>query len=139
VLVRDDAPWLVELARAVAASLSRGGHELTVRALAPADLALRRARRAFVLAVDVARPLAPGPVGALVGLAVADASLAASDLVRHPPRLAPDTPVRTLTRTLRVGVLGEIRIQGGRIADLTLPTTPFGWDLGGATLTSTRS
>lgn len=132
-LVRDDTPWLVELARVVAATLSRPGHELTARPIPVQDFAQRRARRAFALAVDVARPLAPGSLGALVGLATADRPATAVDLVRHPPRLTAGS-VRALTRTMRVGVLGEIRVQGGRVADLTLPPSPIGgWDLGQAT------
>lgn len=139
VVVRDDSPWLVELARAVAASLTRPGHELSARPLPPAELAQRRTQRSFALAVDVARPLAPGPLGALVGLATADDPTAAADLVRHAPRLAAATSPRSLTRTLRLGVLGDVRVQGGRVATLDLPVGPAGWDLGGATLSRPAS
>ncbi|MDB4993097.1 MAG: Oligopeptide transporter, periplasmic oligopeptide-binding protein OppA [Myxococcaceae bacterium] len=132
-LVVEDSPWLVELARAVAATVSRPGHELTVRALPQAELAPRLRARTFALAIDVARPLAPGALGAMVGLATADRADAAADLVKHPPRLG-EVPARTLTRTMRVGVLGEIRLQGGRVADIALPPVPGGgWDLGLAT------
>jgi len=130
-LVREDAPWLVELARAVSATLSRPGHDLTVRPISAAELANRRAQRSFALAVDVTRPVAPGALGALVGLATADRPASAVDLVRHPPRLGNVSP-RTLTRTMRVGILGEIRIFGSRVSDLTLvpSTRGSGWDLG---------
>jgi peptide/nickel transport system substrate-binding protein len=135
-LVVADSPWLVELARAAAATLSRPGHELTVRALPQAELAPRLRARSFALAVEVARPLAPGWLGAMVGLATADRADAAADLVKHPPRLG-EVPARTLTRTMRVAVLGEIRLQGARVADVTLPSLPSvaggGWDLGLAT------
>ncbi len=138
VLVRDDSPWLVELARAVAATLSRPGHELTAKPLADAELAQRLRARSFALAVDVARPLAPGTLGALVGLTTADTTASATEVVRRPPRLG-DTPVRALTRSLRVGVLGEIRVQGGRVPDLVLPASPSGgWDLGSATRAPTK-
>jgi hypothetical protein len=52
--------------------------------------------------------------------------------VRHPPHIA-DLPARQITRTMRVGVLGEIRVQGGRVADLALPTVASGVDWGSAT------
>ena len=133
VIVREDAPWLIELARAVAATLTRPGHELSVRPLTPTDFAQRRSSRAFALAIDAARSLAPSPLGQLAGLATADNAAAATDVVKHPPRLA-EAPARTLTRTMRVGVLGEIRMQGARIADLAVPPSPSaGWDLGLAT------
>jgi peptide/nickel transport system substrate-binding protein len=138
ILVRDDAPWLIELSRAVAATLSAPGHELTVKPVSPAEFSQRRERRAFALAVDVARPLAQGTLGALVGLATADRPQSAVDLVRHPPRLASGS-VRNLTRTMKIGVLGEIRIQGGRIAELALPPSARGgWDLGLATKNRSR-
>ena len=131
-LVRDDSPWLVELARTVAATLSRPSHELTARPLPASEFQQRLRLRSFALAIDVARPLAPGAIGALTGLATADNAQQAMELVRHPPRIT-DAPARTLTRTLRIGILGEIRVQGGRIPDLVLPTSSSGWDLGAAT------
>lgn len=131
-LVREDSPWLVELARTVVATLSRPSHELTVRPLSTSEFQQRLRLRSFALAIDVARPLAPGAVGALTGLATADNAQHAMDLVRHPPRVT-DAAARTLTRMLRIGVLGEIRLQGGRVPDLVLPSSPSGWDLGAAT------
>jgi len=44
--------------------------------------------------------------------------------VRHPPRA--DLPVRTMTRTMRLGVVGEMRLQGGRAPDVSLPSSPWG-------------
>lgn len=132
-LVRDDSPWLLELARAVAATLSRPGHELTPKALPSTELSQRLRQRSYALAIDVARPLAPGTLGALVGLASADDPRHAADLMRRPPRFGV-TSARNLTRTLRLGVLGEIRLQGGRVPDLTLPLSAAGgWDLALAT------
>ncbi len=130
-LVSDDCPWLVELARAVAATLSQPSHEVTVRPISPGDFGSRRRSRNFALAVDMTRSFAPGAFPALVSLASADPSSSASDLVRHPPKVSEVSP-RALTRTLRVGVLGEARIQGGRVADLSLPTKYFGVDWGTA-------
>ncbi len=76
--------------------------------------------------LDVARPASPEPLGALLGLATADDPAAALALARRPPRLAEDSSPRRWTRTMRVGVVGEIRLQGGRGADVVLPPGPSG-------------
>jgi peptide/nickel transport system substrate-binding protein len=136
IVVRDDAVWLVELARAVAASLSRPAHEVTARPVPASELAQRRGSRAYALALDVVRPLAPTPFGALVSLASADNPIAALDVVRFPPRGFDPSP-RALTRTLHVGVVGEVRVQGGRAPALNLILAPnAGIDLGSTTRTS---
>ena len=137
-LAPDDSPWLVELARAVAATLSRPSHEVTVRPISPGDFASRRHSRNFALAVDVTRSLGPGSFAAMVALATADPSSSAADLVRHPPKVA-EVSARALTRTLRLGVLGEVRVSGGRVADLALPTGRSGIDWGTATRSKRRT
>jgi peptide/nickel transport system substrate-binding protein len=123
-LVREDAPWLVELARSFAAALSSPAHEVSARALPATEIFQRRATRAFALMLDVARPAGPGALGAIIGLAIADDPAAAAALVRHPPRgnVAP----RTATRTMRLGIVGEVRLQGGRAPDVVLPPSPWG-------------
>jgi peptide/nickel transport system substrate-binding protein len=123
-LVRDDAPWLVELARALSVALSSPSHEVRCVPVPALDLAQRRASRSFALMVDVARRAGPGNLGALLGLATADDPAAAVSLARHPPR--GDVAPRVATRTLRVGVVGEIKLQGGRAPDLVLPPSPQG-------------
>jgi peptide/nickel transport system substrate-binding protein len=131
IIVRDDSPWLVELARTVAAILTRTGHDVVAKPVAAAELAQRKATRNFPLAIDVVRPLAHGTLGALASLATADNPGAAEDVVKHPPKLG-EVPVRTLGRTLRTGVIGEVRVQGGRVADVTLAQSVagFGVDFG---------
>lgn len=132
-LVREDAPWLVELARALAASLSRPpDNEVTAKPVPAAELAARRASQKFALALDVVRPLDRTAFGALVGLATAEGGPRAVDVVQHPPKLG-DVPARSLGRTLRCGVIGDVRVQGGRVADLLLPASSGGgFDLGAA-------
>lgn len=129
--VRDDSQWLVELAQAIAARITRPSHEVTVKTTSSADLAQRRASRLFGLALDVVRPIAPGSFGAFVALTTADSVTRAADVVQHPPKLG-DVSARTMTRTLRCGVVGEIRVQGGRVADVNLATSRegAGFDLG---------
>jgi peptide/nickel transport system substrate-binding protein len=131
ILVRDDAPWLVDLAGSVAATISLPSHEVTVKGVPAAELAQRKASRGFGLLLDLVRPVAPGALAAMVSLATADNAGRAGELVQHPPKLG-DANVRSLTRTLRCGVVGEVRVQGGRVADLTLApsSAAFGWDLG---------
>jgi peptide/nickel transport system substrate-binding protein len=120
-LVREDAPYLVELARAVAAALSRPGHEVTTRPVPATVLRDRRASRAYSLAIDTVRPFTPSVLGTLAALAMSDNPDLAFDAVRHPPRVS-DLPGRTMARTMRVGIVGEIHVQGGRIADVTVPS-----------------
>ncbi len=92
--------------------------------MVPAEIVQRRASRGFALMLDVARPAGPGAMGALIGLATADDPAAAVALVRHPPRT--DLTPRTATRTMRLGVVAEVRVQGGRSPDLVLPSSPWG-------------
>jgi peptide/nickel transport system substrate-binding protein len=122
--VRDDAPWLLEVARALTVPLSAQSHEITVRPVPIAELASRRAARAFTLMIDVARPAGPDALGALLGVATADDPATALDLARHPPR--GDLSPRRATRSMRIGVVGEIRLQGGRAPDVVLPASPWG-------------
>jgi peptide/nickel transport system substrate-binding protein len=117
--VRDDAPWLIELAKTLAGALSVASHEVTSKPIAASDLAQRRASRAYALALDVVRPLAGGHFGALAGLATSDSPATAADVLRHAPK--GDTSARALTQLMHVGVVGEVRVQGGRVPDLTLP------------------
>lgn len=138
-VVRDDAPWLVELARALAANISQAGHEITVKPVPPNDLTARRIARNYGLALDVVRPAAPGGFGAMVSLATADNPGRAVELVQHPPKLG-DVAPRTMTRTLRCGVVGDVRVQGGRMSDVLLAPAPigYGFDLGATSRARTR-
>ncbi len=137
-LVRADAPWLVELAGAVAATLSRPGHEVTARPCAAAAFVQQRAARSYALAIDLVRPLFQDADGALASLASSSDMALALDVLRHPPRLRKGT-VRSLTRTLRVGVLGDLRAKGARRAELVLPSMPEGGiDWSGASLARPR-
>lgn len=134
ITVREDAPWLVELARAIAATITRPSHEVTAKPVPPAEFTQRRSSRMYSLALDVVRPVGPGSLGAMVALASADGTARASELVQRPPKLG-EVPARTTTRTLRSGVVGEIRVQGGRASDVQLVASPgpFGFDLGAST------
>jgi peptide/nickel transport system substrate-binding protein len=123
-LVREDAPWLIELARTVAASSSSSSHEVTPRPVAAAEIAQRRMARNYTLMVDVACPAGPDNLGMVIGLATANDPATATSLSLHPPR-ALSSP-RVATRAMRVGVVGEIRLQGGRAPDVVLPLSAWG-------------
>ncbi|HSN98240.1 MAG TPA: hypothetical protein VLS89_08075 [Candidatus Nanopelagicales bacterium] len=138
-LVDESAPHLVEVAQAVAPILSRPGHEVTAAPVARAELARRRARGA-ALAIDLARPLGAGPLGALFALATAEERARGVDLAKHPPKLPAGASARSLTGSLRVGVIGEMRVAGALMRDLALARAPDGgWDLGASYRRSTRS
>ncbi len=130
-LVRDDAPWLVAVANAVAATITRPRHEVTVKLVPASEIASRRSARTFALALDVVRTIGPGSLNAMVALATADNPVRAQEIMQHPPKLG-DVAPRTLTRTLRCGVVGEIRVGGGRVPDLVLAPSAIGagFDLG---------
>lgn len=130
-LVREDAPWLVALANTIAATITRPSHEVTVKPVPATELGARRTSRMFGLAIDVVRNINPGGLAAMIALATADSATRAQELAQHPPKLG-DVPARTLTRTLRTGVIGDIRVMGGRMPELVLAQHPagYGFDLG---------
>jgi peptide/nickel transport system substrate-binding protein len=132
-IVRDDAPWLVAMANAIAAAITNPGHEVTVRPTPAAEIVAKRTSRLYGLMLDVVRNPTGGALGTSVLLATANDPSKAGDLMAHPPKLG-DVPARTLTRTLRLGVVGEIKVAGGRMPELVLPqsATGFGFDLGAA-------
>lgn len=130
-LVDETSPHLVEVARAVAPVMSTPGHEVTVTP-APRDAVRRRLRGKPALAVDVVRPVGPSPIEAMVALATAEDPSRGRDIAQAPPKLHGGAPARSLTRSLRVGVLGDLRVAGGVMPDLVLARSApgEGWDLG---------
>ncbi len=128
--VDEASAHLVEVARTLAPILSRPGHEVTVQAIARAELGRRRVKGQVMLSVDIVRSALPGPLGALISLATADDPARARELSTKPPKLAPNATARALTHSLRVGVLGELRVAGGLMPELVLARGGDGWDLG---------
>ncbi|MEZ4228867.1 MAG: hypothetical protein R3B89_06870 [Polyangiaceae bacterium] len=116
------APFLVEVAEAIASTLSKSGHQLRVARLPPAELALRRRVGGFALMLDVVRNFGLG--AALDNLALLTAANPA--LANRPPRLA-STSAAQLARSLPLGIVGELRPAGyfaGSWRELS------GWDFG---------
>ncbi len=122
-LVREDSPWLVELARAVAAALTTASAEVAVRPLSQQEIADKRTSRGFSLMIDAFRPYGRGSLAEAVALAAVDDPQRAQELL-HRTHRGGEPPLRTLGRTLRVGLLGEIRVAGGRIPEMHLDVSP---------------
>ena len=130
-LIQEGSAYMEELGRTLGSLLSRPGHEVTVKALPGAELARRRAAGSYGLALGIVRPFAAPGIATLVALAAASDPGLALELMRSPPRLAVFSP-RALTRTLKLGVLGELRVVGAHAPDVRLArsATGEGWDLG---------
>jgi len=128
-LVSDDAPHALELARALEPLLSSPGNEVhalpTPRA---AFLEARRSRR-FGLMLDFVRAANSDPTEA------AQTLLAAVDpaLAKRPPRNL--SSLRDTTRTLTLGVLGEVRVSGARMPEFEALDT---WQLGAVWFNSAK-
>jgi peptide/nickel transport system substrate-binding protein len=120
-LVREDSPWLTELARAVAAALSRPGHDVTVQPISPTAFAAARAARTYALALDLVRPFDRTPLGARVALAAAEDRVRGLEVARHPPLGNAAVQPRVLGRLSRVGIIAEVHAEGGHMPDLILP------------------
>jgi len=107
-LVCDDAPHAVELARALEPLLGSGGNEVRATPLSRAAwLDARRSRR-FALLLDFVRAANNDATQS------AQALLAAVDpaLARRPPKNL--NSVLDATRTLSLGIIGDVRVSGAR-------------------------
>jgi peptide/nickel transport system substrate-binding protein len=132
-LIREGSAFMGELGRTVSSLLSQPGHEVTVRAAPAAEMAQRRAAGTFCLILGIVRPFFGGALGSHIALAAAVDPKNALELMRRPPRLGTFEP-RAVTRTLTLGVLGELRVMGAHAPDIHLARNPTaeGWDLGAA-------
>lgn len=130
-LFDEGAAQLGEIARTIASLLSRPGHELVAQPMPRAELARRRSSGAFLAMLHVVRPIGGPGLATLAALSAAVDPRAGLDVVRRPPRL-PNFAPRSLTRTLRLGVVGELRVAGAHSAELRLARSANGegWDLG---------
>jgi peptide/nickel transport system substrate-binding protein len=118
ILVRDDAPQLVLVARELAAILGRPGHELEAAPRPPRELEQKKASGRFVLMIGFARS-AGSALHALY--AAADPALA-----KNPPKLAATDP-RKIAQSLPLGVVGELRATGAHAPAIH---NLAGWELG---------
>lgn len=107
-LVSDDAPHAVELARALEPLLSSSGNEVRATPVARASYLEARRSRRYGLLLDFVRAASNDVTQS------AQALLAAVDpaLARRPPKNL--SSVLEATRTLSLGIVGEVRIAGAR-------------------------
>ena len=120
-LVPDDAPHAVELARALEPRLSSPGNEIRAALTPRATFLEARRTRRFGLMLDFVRAASTDATeSALTLLAAVDPALA-----KRPPRKL--SSLRDTTRTLALGVLGEMRVSGARMPELEGLDT---WQLG---------
>jgi peptide/nickel transport system substrate-binding protein len=111
IAVLSGAPQLIAVARAVAASLSTPGHELTVLEKSAEELANLQSSRQFGLLVDCVR----APSAAPRELELSLRSAASPETARRAPKTAPVAP-RELGRQLTLGVIGDLTVWGARRA-----------------------
>jgi peptide/nickel transport system substrate-binding protein len=107
------AGHLAAIAEAVAAKLSSPGHRLVASGVSRSQLRSARSSRSFALALDVVRHPGAGPTGSFIALATADSPSLGEEMATKPPRAAWLGPAHVLARTLRIGVLGGLAVQGG--------------------------
>jgi peptide/nickel transport system substrate-binding protein len=113
-LVDGDSPQLVAIARALAEVLGGDASRLTVTPLPAPTFAARRASGDFGLLVDFVRTLArPSEDAALSLLTAAQLGLGGGSEPRAPGAVTEGWP--SLTRRLRLGVLGELRLRGAHL------------------------
>jgi len=106
-LVRSGAPQLLAIARAVAASFSTPGHELSVVEKSGDELANLRKTQQFGLLLDCVR----APSEAPRDLELALRSAASPEAAKRAPKTAGISP-RELGRQLALGVVGDLSMWG---------------------------
>jgi len=107
-LVSDDAPHAVELARALEPLLTSSGNEVRATPVARATWLEARRTRRYGLLLDFVRTANADPTQSLQALlATVDPALA-----RRPPKNS--ISVAEATRTLPLGIVGELRVAGAR-------------------------
>lgn len=112
IYVRADAPWLIELARAVANALVPRAGASAVVTLGATELAERRAREDFPLMIDVLRPFEASSEGILLALDPS-ATVSRSSGRAGVSTTAPPAAPRLLARRVSLGVLADVRVEGG--------------------------
>ena len=121
-VVADDAPQLILIARALAALLRRPGHEIEVVPSPRAELTERRQSRDYALMVDFVRSLGAARDSVEETFLIAENPA----LARHPSRRF-GNDARAVCRTLTLGAVGELWVSGAHDAAFQRLS---GWQLG---------
>jgi peptide/nickel transport system substrate-binding protein len=111
IAVLANAPQLVAVARALAATLSAPGHELTVVEKTAEELSELQNSRQFGLLLDLVRAATSSPREIELALRTA----ASPEAAKRAPKTAP-LAARELGRQLPLGVVGELSVWGARRA-----------------------
>jgi len=111
IAVLANAPQLGAVARALAATLSTPGHELSVVEKTAEELSALQASRQFGLLLDLVR----APTSAPRELEILLRTAASPDAAKRAPKTAP-LAARELGRQLPLGVVGELSVWGARRA-----------------------
>jgi peptide/nickel transport system substrate-binding protein len=122
ILVPEDDPHLVQIASALAALLSRPGHEVKSLMTPRSDWQARRSAGRYVLMLDFVRNLGSSAEATLLALL----SAADPQLAQRPPRLSSVTP-REIARTLPLGVVGALHVSGAHVGEIQALSS---WQLG---------
>lgn len=128
--VDEASAFMVEVAKTLGPILTQPGREITVVPLARSEIVKRRGKGPVGMSLEVVHAVAPGALGAWASLVAADDPVRAKELGKKPPKWAQHAPVRSLTHGMQLGVLGEVRVTGGIMPDITLVRASEGWDLG---------
>lgn len=122
------------IAEAVAPKLSQPGHEITPKAVSRSQLRSLRQSRNYALALDVVRHPISGPFGVMIALATADDPSIGQARGAKPPLGSANKPPAAYTATLRVGILGDLSVQGGVVEGTLLAPSHrvHGVDWGGS-------
>lgn len=128
--VDEASAYMVEIAKTLGPILSQPGREITVVPLPRTEIVKRRGKGPVGLSLEVVRPITQGTQGAWLSLITADDPVRAKELAFKPPKFVPNAPARSLTQSLQLGVLGEVRITGGIAPDITLVRANENWDWG---------
>ena len=107
IVVDAAAPQLVQIAESVAEQLGRPGHELAASPVSHEELTRQRRTNQFSLMIDIVRSTGSAAVSPRYALLGASSPQIASS----PPTIASGDS-RLDTRTLSLGVIGELRILG---------------------------
>lgn len=117
-VVRRDAPYLVELATTLAAILGGAGGLITVSPVSPSELSQLKRSRQFGFLLDQVRALGPTPEEHQLSL------LTEAGLPFKPPRLPPGTTTASVPglvcRSLSLAVVGALHLIWATLPELEL-------------------
>jgi peptide/nickel transport system substrate-binding protein len=111
--VRHGSAQLVQTANTLASLLSVPGHVLTPHALSAAELEERKSSGRYALLLDFVRAVGPPGRATLLALLAA----ARPELTSKPPRL-PSYEPDAIARTLPLGIVGGLRVEGAHVPEL---------------------